>query len=137
MKFIKQGKQTLLALFMSLSLVNYSFAAGIPTIDVGSLTQSILSYQESLQSNMHLLQQYQNQVKQMSEQGIGMSWDKILGETKGLIDKTLNNLNTKIPEDTFQETADITNVCSFLEQNSKYFKEAINRVEKSISNKVF
>ena len=51
MKFIKQGKQTLLALFMSLSLVNYSFAAGIPTIDVGSLTQSILSYQESLQSN--------------------------------------------------------------------------------------
>lgn len=136
MKFIKQGKQTLLALFMSLSLANYSFAAGIPTIDVGSLTQSILSYQESLQSNMHLLQQYQNQVKQMSEQGIGMSWDKILGETKGLIDKTLNNLNTKIPEDTFQETADITNVCSFLEQNSKYFKEAINRVEKSISNKV-
>ncbi|TQR56256.1 hypothetical protein [Campylobacter troglodytis] len=132
----KFTQKAILAVFASGILVNNSLASGIPTIDVGSLTQSILSYQESLQSNMHLLQQYQNQVKQMSEQGIGISWNQILGQTKTLIDSTLNNLNTKIPEDTFQETADITNVCSFLEQNSKYFKETINKVDKKLSNKI-
>ena len=132
----KFTKKAILAVFASGILTSNALASGIPTIDVGSLTQSILSYQESLQSNMHLLQQYQNQVKQMSEQGIGVSWNQILGQTKTLIDNTLNNLNTKIPEDTFQETADITNVCSFLEQNSKYFKETINKVDKKLSNKI-
>lgn len=132
----KFTKKAILAVFASGILTSNALASGIPTIDVGSLTQSILSYQESLQSNIHLLQQYQNQVKQMSEQGIGVSWNQILGQTKTLIDNTLNNLNTKIPEDTFQETADITNVCSFLEQNSKYFKETINKVDKKLSNKI-
>ena len=66
MKFIKQGKQTLLALFMSLSLANYSFAAGIPTIDVGSLTQSILQYTETIKSNVQMLKSYSSQLEQMN-----------------------------------------------------------------------
>lgn len=121
---------------LALCLASHSFGAGIPTIDVGSLTQSILSYQETLQSNLHLLKQYQNQIQMMSEQGIGVSWNQILGQNKAIIDKTLNNLDTKIDEDTFQETADITNVCAYLEQNSKYFKETIQKADKKLSNKV-
>ena len=118
----KQIKQTLLTLIASLCLTSHSFAAGIPTIDVGSLTQSILSYQEVIKSNMQMLKSYSSQLEQMKEQGIGMNIGEILGETKGVIDKTLENIDYKIEEDTFQETADITNVCAYLEQNSKYFK---------------
>lgn len=129
-------KKFLLAFIISLNLATHSLCAGIPTIDVGSLTQSILSYQETLQSNLHLLKQYQNQIEQMKEQGIGSSLNQILGENKAIIDKTLQNLDVKIDEDTFQETADISNVCAYLEQNSKSFKEAMNKAGKKLSNKV-
>ena len=132
----RQAKQSLLTLITSLCLASYSFATGIPTIDVGSLTQSILSYQEVLKSNIQMLKSYSSQLEQMKEQGIGMSIGDILGETKGVIDKTIENIDYKIEEDTFQETTDITNVCAYLEQNSKYFKETINKVDKKLSNKI-
>lgn len=119
-----------------LALAHNSFATGIPTIDVGSLTQSILSYQEVIKSNMQMLKEYTNQLEQMKEQGIGMNIGEILGETKGIINKTIENIDYKIEEDTFQETTDITNVCAYLEQNSKYFKEAMSKVDKKLSNKV-
>lgn len=136
MKFIKQGKQTLFALFMSLSLANYSFAAGIPTIDVGSLTQSILQYTETIKSNVQMLKSYSSQLEQMKEQGIGMGIGEILGETKDIINKTLDNVGFKIDEDTLQETKDITDVCAFLEQNSKHFKDTIKKVGQRLENKV-
>lgn len=129
-------KKFLSTLIVSLCLATHSLCAGIPTIDVGSLTQSILSYQETLQSNLHLLKQYQNQIEQMKEQGIGTSLNQILGQNKAIIDKTLANLDTKIDEDTFQETADISNVCAYLEQNSKHFKEVMNKAGKKLSHKV-
>lgn len=132
----RQAKHTLLTLFTSLCLANHSFAAGIPTIDVGSLTQSILSFQETVKSNLQMLKSYESQLEQMKEQGIGMNIGEILGETKAVIDKTIENIDYKIEEDTFQETTDITNVCAYLEQNSKYFKDAINKVDKKLSNKV-
>lgn len=136
MKFIKQGKQTLLALFMSLSLANYSFAAGIPTIDVGSLTQSILQYTETIKSNVQMLKSYSSQLEQMKEQGIGMNIGQILGETNDIINKTIENVGFKIDEDTLQETKDITDVCAFLEQNSKHFKDTIQKVGQRLENKV-
>lgn len=129
-------KKFLSTLIVSLCLATHSLCAGIPTIDVGSLTQSILSYQETLQSNLHLLKQYQNQIEQMKEQGIGTSLNQILGQNKAIIDKTLANLDTKIDEDTFQESADISNVCAYLEQNSKHFKEVMNKAGKKLSHKV-
>lgn len=123
----KFTQKAILAIFASGVLTSKALATGIPTIDVGSLTQSILQYTETIKSNVQMLKSYSSQLEQMKEQGIGMGIGEILGETKDIINKTLDNVGFKIDEDTLQETKDITDVCAFLEQNSKHFKDTIKK----------
>lgn len=131
-----KAKKHILATISALIIANQGYATGIPTIDVGALTQSVLSYMEQLQSNVNILKQYSSQLDQMKEQGIGMNIGEILGDTKGIINKIQNNIGFSIDEDLMQETKDITDVCAYLEQNSKYFKESINKVGEKLENKV-
>ena len=139
----KFAQKAVLSAIASGILASNALATGIPTIDVGSLTQSVLQYAEMLKSNTQMLQSYAQQIEQVKmqaqqvqEQGIGMSIGDILGDTKSLLNKTLANIDFKIEEDTLQETKDITEVCAYLEQNSQHFKENINKVGQKLENKV-
>lgn len=111
-------------------------AEGIPVLDLGSLKQSIENYQQLIKSYQEQLKQGANQIKQMAEQGIGMQINDILGQTQSIIDNTLQNLNFQLPTDLFQETADVTNACSFLEQESPEFAQGIEQAGKKLSDKV-
>lgn len=139
----KFTQKAVLAVFASGILTSNALASGIPTIDVGSLTQSVLQYVETIKSNTQMLQSYSSQLEQMKmqlqqveEQGIGMNINQILGNTKEIIGKTLANIDYKIEEDTLQETKDITDVCAYLEQNSQHFKDKIKQVGQKLENKV-
>ena len=115
-----------LSLIASTLLISTSFSAGIPTMDVGALTQSVLSYQEQVKMYAQQLKDYQqlllsttNQANQLKEAGFGMSVEEILGQTSSVIDNTISNVDYKIDKEVFQETTDITNACAYLEQNSE------------------
>lgn len=63
----KFTQKAILAIFASGVLTSKALAAGIPTIDVGSLTQSILQYTETIKSNVQMLKSYSSQLEQMKE----------------------------------------------------------------------
>lgn len=123
--------------FLSSLICGVSFAnAGIPVLDINALQQSIQNYQQQIKDYEEQIKQGVNQVAQMAEQGIGMQIDEILGQSKELINQTLSNLDFKLAEELFQETADVTNACSFLEQESEEFAKGIEQAGKKLSNQV-
>ncbi|KGI55185.1 hypothetical protein DMB91_08420 [Campylobacter sp. MIT 97-5078] len=118
-------------------------ASGIPTVDISAITQSILNMQEMIKTNAQLIKQYEamikqgtNQALQLQEQGIGMSVEDVLGQTKGIIDKTASLADVKLDENLFQETTDITNTCAFLEKESKELAEQISKASSKLDDKV-
>ncbi|MFQ6342924.1 type IV secretion system protein [Campylobacter sp. VTCC 70190] len=117
-------KKILISLVLSTALTQ-AYASGIPVLDMNALQQSIQNYQQQIKDYQEQIKQGANQVQQMAEQGIGMQIDEILGQTKDIINNTLDNLDFKLPKELFQETADVTNACSFLEQESEEFAKTL------------
>ena len=112
-------------------------------MDIGSLTQSVLSYQEQVKAYAQQLKDYQqlllstaNQANQLKESGFGMSIEEILGQTSSVIDSAISNVDYKIDKEIFQETTDITNACAYLEQNSPEFASIISESSKKLKDKV-
>lgn len=132
-------KKSFLSLSVALLLsFNSANAGGVPVIDVSAIQQAILHYLETIESNAQLLKQYEqmikdstNQLAQMKEQGIGMDIEEILGNVRKIVDKSLTLIDYEISQDIFQESADIINVCSFLEQESTYFADKIKEASDS------
>lgn len=132
-----------LSLIASTLLISTSFSAGIPTMDVGALTQSVLSYQEQVKMYAQQLKDYQqlllsttNQANQLKEAGFGMSVEEILGQTSSVIDNAISNVDYKIDKEVFQETTDITNACAYLEQNSEEFAKILSESDKKLKDKI-
>ncbi|WP_273403074.1 hypothetical protein [Campylobacter avium] len=136
-------KQIKLSIIGASVLLSNAFSTGIPTMDIGSLTQSVLSYQEQVKAYAQQLKDYQqlvlsttNQANQLKEAGFGMSVEEILGQTSSVIDNAISNVDYKIDKEIFQETTDITNACAYLEQNSPEFASIINESSKKLKDKV-
>ena len=139
----KKLKKLSIVCILSLFANTQAFGAGIPTMDIGSLTQSVLSYQEQVKAYAQQLKDYQqlvlsttNQANQLKEAGFGMSVEEILGQTSSVIDNAISNVDYKIDKEIFQETTDITNACAYLEQNSPEFASIINESSKKLKDKV-
>lgn len=139
----KKLKKLSIICILSLFANTQAFGAGIPTMDIGSLTQSVLSYQEQVKSYAQQLKDYQqlllsttNQSNQLKEAGFGMNVEEILGQTSSVIDSTISNVDFKIDKEVFQETTDITNACAYLEQNSEEFAKILADSNKKLKDKV-
>lgn len=139
----KKLKKLSIICILSLFANTQAFGAGIPTMDIGSLTQSVLSYQEQVKAYAQQLKDYQqlllsttNQSNQLKEAGFGMNVEEILGQTSSVIDSTLSNVDFKIDKEVFQETTDITNACAYLEQNSEEFAKILADSNKKLKDKV-
>ena len=139
----KKLKKLSIVCILSLFANTQAFGAGIPTMDIGSLTQSVLSYQEQVKAYAQQLKDYQqlllstaNQANQLKEAGFGMNIEEILGQTSSVIDSAISNVDFKIDKEVFQETTDITNACAYLEQNSPEFASIINESSKKLKDKV-
>lgn len=130
-----KNKIFLASLIYGISVTNAN-ASGIPVLDMNALQQSIQNYQQQIKDYEEQIKQGLNQIQQMAEQGIGMQIDEILGQSKELINQTLSNLDFKLDEELFQETADVTNACAFLEQESEEFAKGIEQASKKLSNQV-
>lgn len=136
-------KQIKLSIIGASVLLSNAFSTGIPTMDIGALTQSVLNYQEQVKAYAQQLKDYQqlvlsttNQANQLKESGFGMSIEEILGQTSSVIDSAISNVDYKIDKEIFQETTDITNACAYLEQNSPEFASIINESSKKLKDKV-
>ena len=136
-------KQIKLSIIGASVLISNAFSTGIPTMDIGALTQSVLNYQEQVKAYAQQLKDYQqlvlsttNQANQLKESGFGMSIEEILGQTSSVIDSAISNVDYKIDKEIFQETTDITNACAYLEQNSPEFASIINESSKKLKDKV-
>lgn len=136
-------KQIKLSIIGASVLLSNAFSTGIPTMDIGALTQSVLNYQEQVKAYAQQLKDYQqlvlsttNQANQLKESGFGMSIEEILGQTSSVIDSAISNIDYKIDKEIFQETTDITNACAYLEQNSPEFASIINESSKKLKDKV-
>ena len=136
-------KQIKLSIIGASVLLSNAFSTGIPTMDIGALTQSVLNYQEQVKAYAQQLKDYQqlvlsttNQANQLKEAGFGMSVEEILGQTSSVIDNAISNVDYKIDKEVFQETTDITNACAYLEQNSPEFASIINESSKKLKDKV-
>ena len=136
-------KQIKLSIIGASVLISNAFSTGIPTMDIGALTQSVLNYQEQVKAYAQQLKDYQqlvlsttNQANQLKESGFGMSIEEILGQTSSVIDSAISNVDYKIDKEIFQETTDITNACAYLEQNSPEFASIINENSKKLKDKV-
>lgn len=136
-------KQIKLSIIGASVLISNAFSTGIPTMDIGALTQSVLNYQEQVKAYAQQLKDYQqlvlsttNQANQLKESGFGMSIEEILGQTSSVIDSAISNVDYKIDKEIFQETTDITNACAYLEQNSPEFASIISESSKKLKDKV-
>lgn len=139
----KKLKKLSIVCILSLFANTQAFGAGIPTMDIGSLTQSVLSYQEQVKAYAQQLKDYQqlllstaNQANQLKEAGFGMNVEEILGQTSSVIDSAISNVDFKIDKEVFQETTDITNACAYLEQNSEEFAKILADSNKKLKDKV-
>lgn len=128
---------------LTASAISYANAGGIPVLDMTSLKQQIENYQQQIKQYNQMIKDYQeqvqqglNQVKQMTEAGIGMDINSVLGETKQMLNSIKDNLDFKLEDELFQETTDITNACSFLEMKSEYFAKSLEEVGEKITDKV-
>lgn len=136
-------KQIKLSIIGASVLLSNAFSTGIPTMDIGALTQSVLNYQEQVKAYAQQLKDYQqlvlsttNQSNQLKEAGFGMNVEEILGQTSSVIDSTISNVDFKIDKEVFQETTDITNACAYLEQNSEEFAKILADSNKKLKDKV-
>lgn len=128
---------------LTASAISYANAGGIPVLDMTSLKQQIENYQQQIKQYNQMIKDYQeqvqqglNQVKQMTEAGIGMDINSVLGETKQMLNSIKDNLDFKLEDELFQETTDITNACSFLEMKSEYFAKSLEEVGEKITDQV-
>ena len=143
-------QKAILSVMASTILASNALASGIPTFDAVGLATSVKQFMEQAKQYEQMLQQFQqmktqtttlleqakNSKAMLEENGIGLSLDSILGQSKALIQSTQDLYGgAKISEDTFQETADLTNVCKFLSEKSSAFSTKIDNVAKTFNNK--
>lgn len=138
-----------IALVLGLN-ASFALASGIPTFDAVGLATSVKQFMEQAKQYQQMITEYKElatQTAQMvqqnanfdalkTEQGIGLTLNQILGESKALIDQAENLYDgAKIAEDTFQETADITQVCKFLGEKSPAFYNKVQQTAKTLGGK--
>ena len=134
-------KNPLLTLIIATSFTLNANASGIPTFDAVGLATSVKQFMEQAKQYQQMIQNYQQLIEQtknskalLEENGIGLTLDSILGQSKSLIQNTQDLYGgAKISEDTFQETADLTNVCKFLSEKSSAFSKKIDNVAKTFN----
>lgn len=120
---------------LSLSFSSLS-GAGIPVVDVGSIEQAILQYNQLIKNYEQMLKDTANFEKQMTEMGIGMNIGDILGDLNSMINNMQNVYDdvNNVPQDILGNVEKITKACSFLQTKSPYFKDKVSSVSNAINN---
>lgn len=130
-------KKRLLSLSLSIFLFSSNAnASGIPTVDIEAIAQAVLQYNQMLRQYEQMIKDSANQLTQMKEQGIGMNINEILGDLNSIVDRSLNLLDYKLDDDIFEESANVINICSYLEEKSSYFKIKLQMSQESLKDQI-
>ena len=136
---LKVRKLIGLNMFIFLGIGQSVYASGIPVIDAAAIAQAVQQYTQSLKEYEQMVKDTLNFEKQMKELGVDMdSISDILGNVRNMVRDTQNLYNdiVAIPDDFYGEIEDITRACSFLENESTFFKMKINRAGTKYTDKI-
>ncbi len=121
-------------------------AGGIPVVDVSAIANQVKDYAQQLKSYAQQIKEYEQMVKdtlnfekQMKELGVDMEdVNQILGDATHMINsmKDIYSSVENIPQDIMGDIARVKTACSFLEQNSEFFRMSIKASSNKLTSRV-
>lgn len=121
-------------------------AGGIPVVDVSAIANQVKDYAQQLKSYAQQIKEYEQMVKdtlnfekQMKELGVDMEdVNQILGDATQMINsmKDIYSSVENIPQDIMGDIARVKTACSFLEQNSEFFRMSIKASSNKLTSRV-